>query len=116
MRIKLTAAFVKNATAEPGKSRTVYWDTSSPGFGLMVTASGARSFVVQYRAAGRSRRLTLDAAALSLDEARREARKHLGSVAKGGDPLTERRKAVAASKAANSGTLEFVAKEYFRRE
>jgi integrase len=112
MRRRLAAAFVLEATVEPGKARTIYWDTTMPGFGLMVTRSGARSYVVQYRAHSRSRRLTLDAGALSLDAARREARKHLGEVAKGGDPLTERRREAAAA----SDTLRAVAEAYFRRE
>jgi integrase len=112
MRRRLAAAFVLEATVEPGKARTIYWDTTMPGFGLMVTRNGARSYVVQYRAHSRSRRLTLDAGALSLDAARREARKHLGEVAKGGDPLTERRRESAAA----SDTLRAVAEAYFRRE
>jgi integrase len=112
MRHRLTAAFVTNAAPVAGKDRTVFWDIAMPGFGLMVTRNGARSYVVQYRAHGRSRRLTLDAGALSLDAARREARKHLGEVAKGGDPLTERRRESAAA----SDTLRVVAEAYFRRE
>jgi hypothetical protein len=46
---------------------------------------------------------------LSLQEARREAKKILGDVARGGDPLGERRKAAGA-------TLRAVAEEYFERE
>jgi integrase len=112
MRKRLTAAFVLEAAVEPGKDRTIFWDTTMQNFGLMVTRNGARSYVVQYRARGRSRRLTLDAGALSLDAARREARKHLGEVAKGGDPLTERRRESAVA----SDTLRAVAEAYFRRE
>jgi integrase len=112
MRHRLTAAFVTDAAPVAGKDRTVFWDTTMPGFGLMVTRNGARSYVVQYRAHGRSRRLTLNASALSLDAARREARKHLGEVAKGGDPLTERRRSTATA----SDTLRAVAEAYFRRE
>ena len=33
----LTASFVKTATAEPGKDRSIYWDSTMPGFGLVVT-------------------------------------------------------------------------------
>ena len=60
----------------------------------MVTQSGHKSFVVQYRANGVSRRLTFKAASeggLSLDKARREARAVIGAVTKGGDPLADRR-------------------------
>ena len=46
--VKLNQPFVKNATAKPGAERTVYWDESMPGFGLMVTAAGHKSFIYQY--------------------------------------------------------------------
>ena len=115
MRTLLTANFIKTAAAESGKERSVYWDATMPGFGLVVTSNGARSFVYQYRANGVSRRLTLDGK-LTLADARKEAKKRIGEVAKGGDPVAERRRQVAASKVAASGTLEFVAREYFRRE
>ena len=52
MRAKLTPAFVKSAATEPDRDRSIYWDTAMEGFGLMVTATGHRSWIVQYRAAG----------------------------------------------------------------
>ena len=65
MRVKLTQAFVdKTKTAADDADRTIYWDEAMSGFGLMVMASGSQSFVFQYRANGRSRRLTLDGAFL----------------------------------------------------
>jgi hypothetical protein len=73
----------------------------------MVTKRGARSFVVQYRANGDSRRVTLDAV-LSLDEARRAARGILGEVAKGGDPVAAER----AARAAKEDTLSKIAARY----
>jgi hypothetical protein len=48
MKVKLTPAFVLRAP-KPEKDRAVYWDEAMPGFGLMVTASGHKLFVVQYR-------------------------------------------------------------------
>src|SRR5215470_16574732 len=92
--VKLTAAFVERATVEPGQDRTTYWDEGIPGFGLRVTKGGHKSYVVQYRAgtgrAGTDRRMTIDGV-LKLDDARREAKAILGDVARGGDPLQERR-------------------------
>jgi integrase len=111
MRKKLTAPFVANAKAEPGAERTIYWDVDLAGFGLQITAAGARSFVCQYRAGGRSRRLAIKST-LSLGDARKQARGILWVVAKGGDPLTERR----AAQAAVQDTLQAICENYFARE
>jgi integrase len=111
MRIKLTPAFATKATAAPGVKRTTYWDAAMPGFGLMVTANGHKSYVVQYRAAGHSRRMHLKAR-LTLTAARKEAKAILGAVARGGDPLGARRRAERAQ----SDTLKAIIEEYLTRE
>ena len=108
---KLTVDFVKRANAEAGKERSVYWDEDLPGFGLMVTESGHRSWVVQYRVHHASRRVTINGV-LSLHEARKEAKHLLGQVAKGGDPVLDRRKAAESSKT----SLKAVAERYLQRE
>jgi integrase len=54
--------------------------------------------------------------ALGLTAARKEAKKRMGEVATGRDPLSERRAQIAKAKAAATGTLEAIAKEYFKRE
>jgi hypothetical protein len=77
----------------------------------MVTRSGARRFVLQYRLNGNSERLTLKPG-LTLKEARHEARKHLGEVAKGNSPLAERRK----NKLVSANTVAAIAAEYFQRD
>src|SRR5262245_38371880 len=111
MRSKITQAFVDTAKAAPNAERTVYWDEGMPGFGLMVTAAGHRSFVVQYRTGRRSRRMTIDGV-LSVVQARKQAKSLLGEVAKEKDPLEERRRA----KTAAQDTFKSIAEEYLKRE
>src|SRR5258708_36629056 len=81
------------------------------GFGLAVTKGGHRSYVVSYRADGRKRRMHLKHG-LTLTDARKEGKAILGAVAKGGDPLTERRKAERAK----SETLQAIVDEYVAKE
>jgi len=78
-------------SAHKGKD-VVHWDEDLPGFGLRLKASGAASWVIQYRnQQGHSRRLTLGSASrLTPDEARKEARGLLAGVDRGKDPARER--------------------------
>jgi integrase len=120
MKTKLTPGFVKMATADPAcaegvpnpeAERTTYWDETMPGFGLMVTAAGHRSYVVQYRANRRSRRMTINGT-LDLSKARKRAKILFGEVAHGRDPLGEKRK----SEATASNTLKSIAENYLTRD
>lgn len=111
MRMKLTVTAVEKAAPPTETDRAIYWDTALPGFGLVVTRAGHRSFVYQYRAGHRSRRMTFPLG-LGLEKARKEARKALGGVASGGDPLEERKKAEALTE----NTLQSICEEYLRRD
>jgi hypothetical protein len=111
MRLRLTPASVRNAQADADADRTIFWDTKTPGFGLQVTAAGHKSFVIQYRAKGRSRRMAIDGV-LGLEAARKRAKVLLGEVAHDRDPLGERR----AARARKQDTFQAVAESYFARE
>jgi integrase len=111
MRKRLTPAFVLKARSPEKGDRIIYWDPDPRGFGLMVTAAGRKSYVVQYRAHGRSRRYTLKSG-LSLSAARKEATKLVGDIARGGDPVDKRR----SDKATAEKMLRSIAEHYFQRE
>ena len=75
----------------PGSPDYFVWDDEVPGFGVRVWPSGRKVYVVQYRAAGRTRRFKLGVhGALTVEEARQLAKGTLGDVARGDNPAEER--------------------------
>ena len=90
MGTKLTKTSVA-ALHKPASGYRIHWDGEIRGFGLRITASGARSFVLQDRINGKERRLTIGRfPGVTPEVARREAQKLLGQIANGGDPVAER--------------------------
>jgi integrase len=114
MPIKLTSKFVADVQP-PATGQAIYWDDSLPGFGLVVTRAGHKSYVCRYRVNGsrQQHRMTIaDARVLSLDDARKEAKAIKGAVIRGGDPLIERRRAEASA----ADTLQAVCEEFLTRQ
>jgi len=76
----------------PGKDREFLWDDALVGFGVAAFQSGKKTYVIQFRKAGRSRRSAIgDHGRLTPDEARSAAKKLLGGVEQGTDPVAMRR-------------------------
>jgi integrase len=84
---KLTKKAI-DALPIPPKGQTFHWDTETRGFGIRVGASGAKTFVIQYRNVDeRSRRVKLGRYGIfTVEQARDLAKIKLGEVAAGGDP------------------------------
>ena len=116
MKARLTETFVDRAFVPDGKPRATWWDAELPGFGLMVTQNAHKSFVVQYRVGGRSRRMHLDGVS-KLRDARNQAKAILGNVAKGKalgeaiDPLEDRRR----ERGKDRNTLKAIITEYLEQ-
>lgn len=87
---KLTKRAI-DALPIPAKGQTFHWDTETRGFGVRVGASGAKTFIIQYRnVEGRTRRVKIGRyGILTVEEARDQAKIKLGEVAAGGDPAEE---------------------------
>src|SRR5579859_2568034 len=87
----LSDAMVRRLPA-PEKGYKVHWDPDVGGFGIRITAAGARSFVVDYRVrgSGRQRRYTIGSLPdWTVGAARIEARRLRRLIDDGGDPLAD---------------------------
>lgn len=92
-KIKLTKRSVDALVASD--RRRIIWDRELKGFGVRLETSGAKTFVVRYRAGGgrRAPRRQMNIGrfgTVTVEEARCDARRVLGKVAQGNDPAKER--------------------------
>lgn len=86
---KITRASIE--ALKPSGPFSYMWDSSLIGFGVRVTASGVKSFILRYRINGRQRIKTLGRVeVLELSEAQALARQRLASLYTGADPFTQR--------------------------
>src|SRR5262249_40673183 len=101
---------------KPEASEFTVWDAKLPGFGVRVRPSGAKSYVVVYRAgAGRGapvRRFTVASVGkIAPEAARKRAKAILGAVAHGKDPAADKaseRAALTVSELADRFMAEHV--------
>jgi integrase len=106
--MKLTDKIVA-ALPAPAKGNKLTYDDQLTGFAARVTAAGARSFVLNYRSAGRERRITIGQfPAWSTSAAREQAKRWKRDVDLGADPLAVRE----ADRPKNEGLFEARAEQF----
>nr|CRH07976.1 Putative Phage integrase family protein [Candidatus Magnetococcus massalia] len=90
MAENLTKRVVENT--EPREKDFFLYDGRVTGFGLKVTPTGRRVYIVQYRFNGRKRRFTIGphGSPWTVDQARKEAERILGLVVAGKDPSEQK--------------------------
>lgn len=102
MKVKITKRTVD--AIKPGDRDALVWDTELKGFGLKVTPTGSKVYLIQYRLGGRkahTQRCTIGkhGSPWTPDKAREQAEALLGQVANKLDPAKQKKAAVAAHQA-----------------
>jgi integrase len=110
--MKLDRKTVAGLDLPSDKTDVIHFDSTLPCFGFRLRASGnevRKSWIVQYRRAGATRRMLLGSAEiLSADQARAAAKKTLAAIALGQDPQAEK----AARRSADKFTLAAMVEDF----
>lgn len=110
--MKLTNTKVKNLPLPIDKEQHLEWDSETRGFGIRISRSGSKSWIVQGRVYGKTRRVTLGPfELLSADEARKRAQAKLLEMYDGKDPQVEKKKLKAQGE-----TLREVMEDYIQHK
>jgi integrase len=94
----ITKTSVDALKCDGTKDREILWDgghrEAVRGFGVVAFRNGGKCYIAQYRKDGRSRRTRIgEHGRLTPEQARSEARKILGAVEGGADPVAQRKAA-----------------------
>src|SRR5215467_532320 len=98
--MKLTERKIETLAVEHGRKDRLIFDDAQRGLAVRVTASGGRTYLCQYTLHGQKWRVPLGScSAVSLADARDAAAAIMGDVAKGRNPVADRKEAAAAERA-----------------
>lgn len=115
---KINETFCKRVQP-PKAGHVIHWDGAIDGFGLRVTASGHRSFILNYRIFGKQHRYTIGKHPddYSAEVARARALKLREGIREGKDPFAEEQKQAqqAADEEARARTVRELATAYMER-
>jgi integrase len=102
-KVKFSAGRIEDFKCEVGKPQSFLWDTGSPGLGLRVTASGAKSYIFQTKLNQQTIRITIgDPRTWDIPNAQAEARRLKVLVDSGQDPRKLKADQLAAKRAATA--------------
>jgi integrase len=114
--MRLTTAAIEGLKLNRGVADKIIFDDDVPGFGIRVRASGARTWIYQYKIGGRTRRLVLgQVSAVKPARAREIAGDLHAKVRLGGDPAAEKRERVQRSLHTFGALTERFLDQYHRR-
>ena len=118
-RVNLTDRKVKSLKPASKGKRYQIMDVEIPGFGVRVTDTGARTFILRTRYPGAkdaSRREIGDAKIVSLADAREKAREWVKLIKQGVDPAVVEQRAAAEKIQQLKNTFEAVAEDWFKEK
>jgi integrase len=99
-KVKFTAGRVADFDCAKDADQSFMWDTGSPGLGLRVTTSGAKSYIFQGKLSGKTIRVTIgDPRTWEISDAQAEARRLKVLLDGGQDPRQVKADAAAAEEA-----------------
>lgn len=92
--MKLTKTAI-DKISPPEKDPTFYRDDEIRGFGVKVFPSGLKTFFLEKRVSGKSKRISIGryGEEFTVEQARREAQKLAGTIAAGIDPIAKKKEA-----------------------
>ena len=111
--MRLTAASLGALQLDTNVTDKIFFDTDVPGFGLRLRASGARTWIFQYKVGGRTRRLVLGNASAVKPARAREIAGELHGL--GGDPAAEKRDSVRRSQDTFGNLIDRFLEQYNKR-
>jgi len=107
MKAEISKSVAENTTL-PKRGQVIIWDSEIKGFGLRLTP-GARTYIVQARVNGISRRVSLGQhGIITAEQARKKARIELAAMLEGRDPIIEKKRAEAYAKTLRNITDDYL--------
>jgi len=104
-KVNLTPGRIASLTCESGQA--FLWDSTVPGLGIRATPGGKKAFILQSRFASKAIRITIAAVdAITLSDARNEARRLMLLIEQGIDPREQKRQIEAEQQAARNARQE----------